>query len=253
MASVSAVAAHVDFPRGRLQQERSPQRLIGRQPAAGEVARGETADGESVAERLLFVPVQLDDLRRVEAPVLEVLAHAQRTDDRADALFQFADRAVVEMIPVVVRDDEVVDVGHLFGAVDVGAFERTVEQRERRRAAENRIDERPASFGLNQVGRVPEPDQQVAFGIERPQVGADRRYRILGTESLALAEEKFQYAAQTALVARHHRTGFLIAEPAVAVVRRLPDAFEPFALGQTPEARQTDDDECGGQRREQDA
>lgn len=78
---------YTPFPRGRLQQERSPQRLIGRQPAAGEVARGETADGESVAERLLFVPVQLDDLRRVEAPVLEVLAHAQRTDDRADALF----------------------------------------------------------------------------------------------------------------------------------------------------------------------
>ena len=49
------------------------------------------------------------------------------------------------------------------------------------------------------------------------------------------------------------RFGAPIAEPAVAVVRRLPDAFEPFALGQTPEARQSDDDECGGQRREQDA
>lgn len=182
-----------------------------------------------------------------------MLAHAQRTDDRADALFQLADRAVVEMIPVVVRDDEVVDVGHLFGAVDVGAFERTVEHRERRRVAENRIDERPAPFGLNQLGRVPEPDQQVAFGIERPQVGADRRAPHRGDGVPRACGRGIPICRATGSC----RPSSSDRLPDCGTGRRGSSAtagcVRAVRLGADAEARQTDDDECGGQRREQDA
>ena len=251
MFPVTAVAAYVDFPRRRLQQERSPERLVGVQPASREVARGQAVDGEAVVERSLLVPVEFHDSLFGKAPVFEMFSDAQRADDRPDARPERCDGPAVEVVPVVVGDDQVVDVGHILRTVKIGAFERPVKQREGRRAEENRIDEHAPPVGLDQAGGVAEPDRQVALRRERPEVGADRRHGAFGAQSLLFAEQEFEHAAHASFAAGHQGAGFEVAELAVAVVRRIEDPFAPFTPGQASEARQ-DGDYPGGNRRRED-
>ncbi len=119
MVSVTAVAADIDLPRGDLQQERGPQRLIGIQPPAREVARCQAEDPDSLHGAGILVPVQFDDPLRSESPAFEMFADTQRTDDLSDAVFQFADRTVIEMVSMVVGDDEQVYRRHILRAVEV--------------------------------------------------------------------------------------------------------------------------------------
>ena len=215
------------------------------------MACGQAANREAVVERRLLVPVEFDDPLFGEAPVFEMFADAQRADDRPDARHKRSDRAVVEVVPVVVGDDEVVDVGHILRAVEVRAFERAIQEREGRRAEEDRVDERPPSVGLDQVGGVTEPDHEVAVRRERPEVGANRRHGMVGPQSLLFAEQEFEHAVHAPFAIGHQRTGFEVAELAVAVVRRVEDAFASLAPGQAPEARQEDDYPGGNHRHEE--
>ena len=77
-----------------------------------------------------------------------MLPDAERADDLPDPGFEFGDRTVVEVIPVVMRDDEQIHVGHVAGTVDVGALERPVEEGERCGGPEYGVDEHTPPFGL---------------------------------------------------------------------------------------------------------
>ena len=137
---------------------------------------------------------------------------------------------------MVMRDDEQIHVGHVAGTVDVGALERPVEEGERCGGPEYGVDEHTPPFGLEQVGGVPEPHQQVAVPIQCAQVGLEGRDGRVGAQPLLFSEQEFEDAAQAAFVARHHRACFQVAELPVAVVgdcrmrsRRLPRGRRPKA------------------------
>ena len=245
MLAVTAVSAHVDLPCRGFQQERCPQRPVGIESASRKVPRRQAVHREPVAERSRFVPVEFDDFLRVETPVFEMLPDAERADDLPDPGFEFGDRTVVEVIPVVMRDDEQIHVGHVAGTVDVGALERPVEEGERCGGPEYGVDEHTPPFGLEQVGGVPEPHQQVAVPIQCAQVGLEGRDGRVGAQPLLFSEQEFEDAAQAAFVARHHRACFQVAELPVAVVRRLQDAFEPAAPRQASEGREVEDYQAG--------
>ena len=122
---VSAVATKIDFARRRLNQERRPERLVAHEAAPRKVERRQAVkdDVPSVRARQFrrLSPVELDQHFRVEAPVLEMFADAQRTHDASDAIAQGGHGAVVEMVPMVVRDGEHVDFGNVGWRVDVGS------------------------------------------------------------------------------------------------------------------------------------
>ena len=180
-----------------------------------------------------------------------MFADAQRADDCPDARFERHDGAAVEVVPMVVGDDQAVDVWHVLRTVEVRAPERAVEEGEGRGAQENRVDQHPPSVGLYQVGGVAEPDRQGAVRSECAEVGADGLHGTVGTHSLFLSEQEFEHAAHAALAVGHQGTGFEVAELAVAVIRRVADPFEPLAPGQASEAR-PDGDCHGGDRRRED-
>lgn len=128
MLPVTAVAAHVDFPRGRLQQERSPERLVGSQPASREVARGEAADGEAVAERSLLVQSS-STIRSFGKPQYSKCSptpSGQTTVPMRGLSAMTVRRS--EVVPMVVGDDQAVDVWHVLRTVEVRAPERAVEE-----------------------------------------------------------------------------------------------------------------------------
>ena len=191
------------------------------------------------------VPVENEDLIRVNAPGEEMRIHAKRHRVALHLVVERLDRLAVEVIPVVMRDDEQIHVGHVAGTVDVGALERPVEEGERCGGPEYGVDEHTPPFGLEQVGGVPEPHQQVAVPIQCAQVGLEGRDGRVGAQPLLFSEQEFEDAAQAAFVARHHRACFQVAELPVAVVRRLQDAFEPAAPRQASEGREVEDYQAG--------
>ena len=64
---------------------------------------------------------------RVVAPILEVLTDAEGADYLADAVFQSCNGFPVEMVPVVVGDDEVIDFWNIIDGIDISPFERAHE------------------------------------------------------------------------------------------------------------------------------
>lgn len=180
MASVTAVAADIDLPRGGLQQEGGPQRLIGIQPPAREVTRCQAEDPDSLHWTGILVPVQFDDPLRSESPAFEMFADTQRTDDLSDAVFQFADRTVIEVVPMVVGDDEQIYRRHILRAVEVAARKGPVQKPQRSGAPENRVHENPPPARKDQVGGVSEPDQLLPRGVELPQIGSDGSHGTAG-------------------------------------------------------------------------
>jgi hypothetical protein len=72
------------------------------------VSRGRRVQDE-VPEGLRVPPVELDDLRRGDAPPLEVRSDAEGRDEGDMPLPQSHDRVVVEVIVVVVREDHRVE------------------------------------------------------------------------------------------------------------------------------------------------
>ena len=66
------------------------------------------------------MPIQFDELVLVVAPVFKVLAHAQGTNYLLYSVFQLDDRLVIQVVPVVVRDEEKVDfIGHVLRLVEI--------------------------------------------------------------------------------------------------------------------------------------
>ena len=111
------VAAEEDAMFVAAHHERRPRGPVRAGAAPGEVPCGGRCEGEATAgQHGSLPPIQLDDPRRVDAPRLEVRADAERREERGLSSSKLHDGRVVEVVEVIVRDDDGVEVGELSGA-----------------------------------------------------------------------------------------------------------------------------------------
>ena len=76
------------------------------------------------------------------------------------------------MIPVVVRNEQIIDVRHVLGGVKVRPLERPVGEKDRRSIGpEHGIYQKASAAELHEVGRMAEPDDGIRIPVEPPQVG----------------------------------------------------------------------------------
>ncbi len=118
---------------------------------------GQAMEGQAVGGGT-FIPIQLDELLLVVAPVFKVLAHTQGTDHLLYLVFQLADRLVIQVVPMVMRDEEKVDsLGHVLGLVEVRPRKGPIDERDGRAFVEHGVDEDGLPVQTKQKGTVPEP------------------------------------------------------------------------------------------------
>ena len=118
---------------------------------------GQTMEGQTVGGGT-FIPIQFDELLLVVAPVFKVLAHAQGTDHLLYSVSQLGDRLIIQVVPVVVRDEEKVDfLGHVLGFVEVRPRKSPIDERNGRSFVEHRVGEDDLSIQAEQKRAMPEP------------------------------------------------------------------------------------------------
>src|SRR5436853_4698114 len=107
----AAVAAEKDRVAWRANDERGPERAVPPlDRATREVLRRRGAHADAAFRELVRLPpVELADARRRHAPGLEMRADAKRSPERHVERRQLADRRIVEVTVVVVRDDHEIE------------------------------------------------------------------------------------------------------------------------------------------------
>ena len=61
-------------------------------------------------------------------PMLEMFSRTQRADYFADPVFQNLYRPIIQMVSMVICDDEIIYVRHVFGLVNVCPLKRSVDE-----------------------------------------------------------------------------------------------------------------------------
>ena len=90
-----------------------------------------------------FVPVKFYKLRFVVTPIFKMFAYAKRTNDFSHPIAQFFYGVIVEMVPMVVADYQIVNIlGHVAWFVYVGAGEWLVDECNRGCFVKNRVDKK---------------------------------------------------------------------------------------------------------------
>ena len=118
---------------------------------------GQTMEGQTVGGGT-FIPIQFDELLLVVAPVFKVLAHAQGTNYLLYSSFQLDDRLVIQMVPMVVRDEEKVDfLGHVLGFVKVSPRKGPIDERNGRAFVKHWVGKDGLPIQSKQKGAMPEP------------------------------------------------------------------------------------------------
>src|SRR5574344_1243139 len=137
------------------------------------MASGQATEQCIATQMSTFAPVHLSDTGNRVVPIFEILPHTERTEHMPDARTQTGDRFIVEMIPVVVGDDKVVDIGHVGRLVDVGALKRFHYERHWRSRIEHRVYKEPNAVNLHVIRRMPKPYEQILIARLRHQVGSE--------------------------------------------------------------------------------
>ena len=118
---------------------------------------GQTMESQTIGGGT-FIPIQLDELALVVAPIFKILAYAQRTNYLLYSSFQLDDRLVIQVVPMVVRDEEKVDfLGHVLGLVEVRPRKGPIDKRDGRALVEHGVGEDGLPVQTKQKGTVPEP------------------------------------------------------------------------------------------------
>ncbi len=134
---------------------------------------GQTMESQTIGGGT-FIPIQLDELLLVVAPVFEVLAHTQGTDHLLYLVFQLGDRLVIQVIPMVVRDEEKVDfLGHVLGFVVVRPRKGTIDDRNGRAFIKDGVGKDGLPIQTKQKGTMPKPEVEVARFRQIVQVSLD--------------------------------------------------------------------------------
>ena len=118
---------------------------------------GQAMEGQAVGGGA-FIPVQLDELVLVVAPVFKVLAHPQGTDHLLYSVFQFTDRLVIQVVPMIMRDEEKVDfLGHVLRLVKVRPRKGPIDEGNGRSFVEHGVGEDGLPIQTKQKRAMPEP------------------------------------------------------------------------------------------------
>lgn len=70
------------------------------------MAGGQAMDGKTFACYGIFLPVQFGNILFPEPPRFKMLSDSQRANYFADTSFQSFYSLIIQMVPMVVRDDE---------------------------------------------------------------------------------------------------------------------------------------------------
>ena len=203
-------------------------------PTAGVPRRG--CCEEEPVHLDLIPPVHLSDTILADAPVSKMRRDAQRRDENRGRRRQGLDRGLIEVVVVIVRDEDHVDLTERLQR-DRRTIE-TTRPRPGERAhprAPDRIRQHPETIELDQYGRVPHPGD--ARRIGRPperRLGplVLHRFRVQGVHGLAelcraLGHLGFQRLVQAFQLARalDRSRGQGGVEGSVAVLQRV-EAFQ---------------------------
>lgn len=107
-----------------------------------------------------------------------MLADAKAAYDMLDAVFEFENGLVVEMIPMVMRDDEIIDVGNVLGGVNFSALVWLERKIDRKSVVKDWVYQISDAVLLYQNRGVPEPDDEISFAIEGFEVCFDGWQRL---------------------------------------------------------------------------
>ena len=236
--AVTAVAAEKEPPLERGQGKTQPERTVAGKATAGIVARGLGMHVQSAAQRDGFIPVQFRDGRLRIAPAHERRAHAQPADHATHLAPQCRCRGIVQMIPMVVGNEQRVDVRHIRRRIDVTARKGRVAARQGRGVlAEHRVDKQTVAAQLHEIRGMSQPDNHIRVAVQGAQVGlACGQGR--GRRGVHLAAQGiFDQGQGHAALGPVPGHGLQIVKNAVPILGRTLHTLQAFALGPGPERR----------------
>ena len=218
VGAVAAVAAEEDAAVRRFQHEAGPQGLVLRESATGIVAGRDEADANAVQVDAV-APVGLADALALKAPAPKMRARAESARDKADARFQRRDRGVVQVIPVIVGDEQSVNVGHVLRRAGRASGKGPRAERHRRGViAEHRINEQALAAQLEKKAGMPEPDHEVFGAAAREKVGLFGGNRRARRGIGALFHERAEQRARKGAVVAEHGALNEVVERSVGIV-----------------------------------
>src|SRR5258706_14761938 len=99
--------------------------------------------------------------------MFQMSSHTQSGHHAFDFWLKFQNGLIVQVVPMVMRNEEVVNFGNILSGIDVAPWIAGCSKFERRSCSiEDRVDQNFLAIDLDKIGRVPEPYQHIAFGIE---------------------------------------------------------------------------------------
>src|SRR5690554_6109750 len=78
---------------------------------------------ESIIKRDFFIPIFFNNTIFIKPPIFEMLAHAQSTNNSSYLSLQCHESFVISMVPMVVRNKEIVYFWNIFWSVRIATFE----------------------------------------------------------------------------------------------------------------------------------
>ena len=148
-----------------------------------------------------------------------MFANAESANHFSYPVFQTFHCPVIQVIPMIMRNHQIIDIRHIFRFIDISSFKWFVDERYRRSHAKNRINEKSLSIYLNKVGRMSKPDQYIFITPQLMQIRFDNRNFILRTQVLCFAEQERKHCTKASFVRGHHLRRMQIIELAVTVMR----------------------------------
>ena len=177
--------------------------------------------------------------------MFQMFADTQSANHLAHPVFQTSHSTIVQMVPMVVTDYQIINIRHILRFINIGSLEWFIDKGHRGSHAEYRVNQNTFSVYLDKVRGMPEPDEYIFITLQFMQVRFNGRNCILRSQSFRLAEQERKHSLKEPFIRRHHRCLVQIAELTVTVMGRTFDSLQALTLGQPAEARLIDKSEYG--------
>ncbi|MNK90729.1 hypothetical protein D3C87_1107950 [compost metagenome] len=131
-------------------------------------------DGQFGIQLQGAVPIRLMDAGLWVVKALQMSADTESADHRLDPGQQCLQGWVVEMIPVIVGDQQIVNVGEIPGAIRITACKSFIGIGQGGGiVTKDGINQDALARQLDVIGGVSEPDHQIRMAVETVKVGLD--------------------------------------------------------------------------------
>ena len=80
-----------------------------------------------------------------------MLANSQTANHFPDVIFQRPYGMIIQVIPMIMGNNQIINIRHILRVINVRSFERLVNKRHRGGHAEHRIHKHPFPIHLNQI------------------------------------------------------------------------------------------------------